>query len=111
MSFCTPLPKVGSPKFLEIRKNEKKRFQIWQLLLIKGVKSPRNFFWGGKFCKDQEVIQQGSGSYTTRIRRFYNKDQEVIQQGSGGYKQDFFGIGATILIGGKMLCLPYAWFL
>ena len=29
---------------------------------------------------DQEVIQQGSGCYTTRIRRLYNKDQEVIQQ-------------------------------
>ena len=39
----------------------------------------------GKFGKDQEVLQQGSGGYTTRIRRFYNKDQEVIQQGSGGY--------------------------
>ena len=28
--------------------------------------------------KDQEIIQQGSGGYTTRIRRLYNKDQEVI---------------------------------
>ena len=32
-----------------------------------------------------DVIQPGSGGYTTRIRRLYNKDQEVIQQGSGGY--------------------------
>ena len=31
------------------------------------------------------VIQQGSGGYTTRIRRLYNKDQVVIQQASGGY--------------------------
>ena len=40
----------------------------------------------------------------------YNKGQEVIQQGSGGYYQDFFGIGATIRIGGEMLRLPYARF-
>ena len=44
------------------------------------------------YNNDQEVIQQGSGGYTTRIRRLHNKDQElykkdqeVIQQGSGGY--------------------------
>ena len=30
------------------------------------------------YNKDQAVIQQGSGDYTTRIRRFYNKDQEVM---------------------------------
>ena len=35
-------------------------------------------------------------------------DQKVIQQGSGGYYQDYFGIGATIRIGQKMLCLQYA---
>ena len=29
------------------------------------------------YNKDQEVIQQRLGGYTTRIRRFYNKDQEV----------------------------------
>ena len=40
-----------------------------------------------------------------RIRRLYNKDQEVIQQGSGGYTTrirrllDFLGIGASIRIG------------
>ena len=33
----------------------------------------------GEFCQDQEVIQQGSGGYTKKIRRLYNKDQEVIQ--------------------------------
>ena len=38
-----------------------------------------------QFSKDQEVLQQGSGGYTTRIKRLYNKDQEVIQQGSGSY--------------------------
>ena len=32
------------------------------------------------YNKDQEVIQQGSGGYTTRIRRLYNKDQEVISK-------------------------------
>ena len=30
-------------------------------------------------------ILQGSDGYTTRIRRLYNKDQEVIKQGLGGY--------------------------
>ena len=30
------------------------------------------------YNKDQEVIQQGSGGYQTRIRRVYDKDQEVI---------------------------------
>ena len=39
----------------------------------------------GEFGKGQEVIQQGSGGYTTRIRRLYNKNQEVIQPGLGGY--------------------------
>ena len=33
----------------------------------------------GQFCKDQEVVQQGSVGYTTSIRRLYNKDQDVIQ--------------------------------
>ena len=42
--------------------------------------------------------------------RLYNKDQEVIEQGSGGYSLDLFGIGGTICIGQKMLCLPYAGF-
>ena len=32
------------------------------------------------YFKDQEVIQQGSGGYTTRIRRLYNKDKEVISR-------------------------------
>ena len=35
----------------------------------------------GEFSKDQEVIQQGSAGYKTRIRELYNKDQEVIYQG------------------------------
>ena len=30
-------------------------------------------------------ILQGSGGYTTMIRRLYKNDQEVLQQGSGGY--------------------------
>ena len=70
------------------KSNGKKCSQIWKLLLIKGVKSPRNFFFvRGEFCKDQETIQQGSRGYTTRIRRLYNKirrlynkDQEVISR-------------------------------
>ena len=60
---------------------------------------------------------QGSGGYTTRIRRLYNKDQEVLQQGSGGYTTrarrllaGSFGIGASIRIGRELLCLPYAGF-
>ena len=51
-------------------------------LLIMGVKLPsqkKGFFWG-EFCKDQEVIQQGSAGHTTRIRRLYNKDQEVVSR-------------------------------
>ena len=71
----------------------------------------------GFFYAFPESILQGSGGYTTRIRRLYNKDQEFIQQGSGGYTtrirrllEDFFGIGATIRIGGEMLCLLYAGF-
>ena len=51
-----------------------------------------------------ERILQGSGGYTTRIRRLYNKDQEVISR-------IFFGTGATIRIGREMFCLPYAWLL
>ena len=45
----------------------------------------KSLFWG-KFCNDQEVIQQWSGGYTTMIRRLYNNDQKVIQQGLGCYK-------------------------
>ena len=57
------------------KSNVKKWSQIWKLLLIKGVRLP--FVFGQNL--------QGSGGYTTRIRRLYFKDQEVIQQGSGGY--------------------------
>ena len=63
----------------------------------------RDFESFGLYNKDQEVIQKGSGGYTTRIRRLYNKDQEVISR-------IFIGIGATLRIGQKMLCLPYAGF-
>ena len=55
------------------------------------------------YNNDKEVIQQGSGGYTTMIRRLYNKDQEVNSR-------IFFSIGATIRIGQKLLCLPYAGF-
>ena len=51
------------------------------------------------FCKDQEVIQQGSRrfttrsrGYTTRIRRLYNTDQKIISSSQ------------------EMLCLLYAGF-
>ena len=30
------------------------------------------------YDKDQEVIRQGSGGYTTMIGRLYHKDQEVL---------------------------------
>ena len=48
------------------------------------IAAQKKFVLGQQFFKDQEVKQQGSGGYTTRIKRLYNKDQEVIQQGSGG---------------------------
>ena len=35
--------------------------------------------------KKWKKLKQGSGGYTTTIRRLYDKDQKVIQQGSGGY--------------------------
>ena len=66
--FLPPLPKVGRPKLLELSKKSK---------------------FLGEFCKDQYVIQQGSGGYTSRIMRLHNKDQGGIHQGSGGYWQDF----------------------
>ena len=50
----------------------------------KGCSAKKNLFLG-EFSKDKEVIQQGSGGYTTRIRRLYIMDQEFMQQGSGGY--------------------------
>ena len=61
------------------KSNGQKWSHIWKLLLIKGVKSPRN----KRFVLGR--ILQGSGGYTTRIRRLYNKDEEVIQQGSWSY--------------------------
>ena len=42
------------------------------------IAAQKSFF--GQFCMDQEVIQQGSGGYTTRIRRLHNTDQEVISR-------------------------------
>ena len=39
------------------------------------------------YNKNHKVLQQGSGGYTNRIMRLYNKDQEVTQQGSGGIQQ------------------------
>ena len=48
-----------------------------------------------------EVIQQGPGGYTTRIRRLYNKDLEVINKDQEVISRIFFGIGATIRIGQK----------
>ena len=35
---------------------------------------------GELYNKNQEVTQQGSEGYTTRIRRLYIKDQEVIKR-------------------------------
>ena len=61
------------------KSNGNKWSQIWKLLLKKGCKiaTEKKFVFGR--------ILQGSGGFTTRIRRLYNKDQEVIQQGSGGF--------------------------
>ena len=56
-----------------------------------------------------EVIQQGPGGYTTRIRRLYNKDLEVINKDQEVISRIFFGIGATIRIGQKR-CFVYAGF-
>ena len=64
-----PLPKVRGPKFLEI-------WNPWRKVLERSGLTFEN--------KDQEVIQHGSGGYTTRIRRLL---------------AGFFGIGATICIG------------
>ena len=71
------------------KSNGNKWSHVWKLLLKKGVKSPhKKSLFLGEFCKDQEVLQQGSGDYiyiyiyiyiyTTRIRRLYNKDQELL---------------------------------
>ena len=51
-------------------------------------KKGRNRKWKN-LNKDQQVIQQGSGGYATRIRRLYDKDQEVLRQESGGYTTKF----------------------
>ena len=67
MSICPHFFKVNCPKFLVIQKSNGKK---WSHISL------------SQFFKDQEVIQQGSGGYTTRIRRLYNKDHKVIQQGS-----------------------------
>ena len=64
-------------KLLE-KSNGKKWFQVWKLLLIKGVKSP---------CK-----------------------KKFTPPANLPYYQNFFGIGATILIGREMLCLLCAGF-
>ena len=73
LTFEVPFKRIFAPTFQiwmsktlrdseSLRKsNGKKWSNIWKLLLIKGVKSP------GKFCKDQEGIQQGSGGFTTSI--------------------------------------------
>ena len=74
------------------KRNVKKWSYIWKLLLIK-----KSWFLG-TFCKDQEVIQQGLGGFTTRIRRLYNKYQKVIQQGSGGYYRIFFDFLLSVLL-------------
>ena len=90
--------------------------------------------------KENKIGQslQGSGGYTTRIRRFYNKFQEVMFSDAiieplqktfaykgckisahnyfffllilPKYQKFFFYIGATIRIGQDMLYLPYAGF-
>ena len=83
-----------------------------KLLLKKGVKAPcKKSFFFANFARIRRFT-------ATRMRRLYNKDQEVKQQGSGGYTTrirrllaGFFGIGATIRIGREILCLPYAGFL
>ena len=83
--FSPPLSKVGCPKVLKIwnpgKSYGKVWFHIWKLLVIKSVKSHcKIFLFWGEFWKDQDVIQQGSDGYTTRIRRSYNKDKEVISR-------------------------------
>ena len=57
-----PLPEVQYPNFLDFpnpwgKTNEKKWSQIWILLLIRGVKSPRNLFLiFDKFCLTSRIF-------------------------------------------------------
>ena len=78
--------------------------------LINGVKSSREFFlFLGEFWKDQEVIQQGSEGYITRIRRLYNKGQEVIQQSSRGFLAGFFWYQCYYLHQSRNALSPICW--
>ena len=104
------------------KSNGKKWPYIWKLLLIKGVKLQRIYFFflfffdklRLKYSLIIKSILQGSGGYTARIRRFYNKDYEVIQQGYTTrimrLLAGIFVISVNIRIGWDMLCLPYAGF-
>ena len=65
--------KTFTNKGCEIAAQKRKGFFEGNLDLI-------NYYSLSQFCKDQEVIHQGSAGYTTRIRRLYNKDQEVISR-------------------------------
>ena len=61
--FCWDSESLG-------KSNEKKWSHIWKLLLIKGCKiAMQKIVYARLYNKDKEVIQQGSGGYTTRIRR------------------------------------------
>ena len=79
--------------------------------------------FNNKECKIAKQKKACFRANFVRIRRLYNKDQGVIQQGSGGYTTRirifffFFSanfallagfFGATIRIGQEMLCFPYA---
>ena len=75
--FVPPLPEVGCPKKIKDseslgKSNGKKCSNIGKFLIKKVVQSPHK----EKVCFLANFA---------RIRRSYNKDQEVIQQGSGGY--------------------------
>ena len=78
MYFCPPFPKSDVQNFRDSKSLGKRDGKKWsyisKLLLITGVKLPRKkkFIFGR--------ILQGSGAYTTGIRRLHNKDQEVYNK-------------------------------
>ena len=74
----------------------------------KGCKIAAHFFFlfSFFFCE----FRLNKSLIIRSINSRFCKDQEVLQQGSEGYLQNFFSIGATIRIGREMLCFLYAGF-
>ena len=115
--------------------------QIWKILLIKGVKSPRQkkfytdfFYLFNLFKRLVAPSSRSPMSKSLRYSKFLGKSNGkkwsqtwklLLIKGVKSprkkivfffrrtlpFKQDFFGIGATIRIGQEICCLPYAGFL